>query len=168
MHKEERFNELYTNNKDKIYRICCFYIQDEEDRKDLFQEILTNIWKGLDKFEGRSKVSTWIYRIAVNTSMAFFNKKNKELSKKEIIEKEMDQNPVEMSKDNERETIHNLHKAVSNLNKMEKAIVSLLFQEVSQKEIAQILGYSENNIRVKIHRIKRKLKSILITESHGY
>lgn len=75
MEKEQLFNDIYADNKDKIYRIFCFYIEDDEDRKDLHQEILTNIWRGLDHFVGRLKISTWIYRIAVNTSMAYFKKK---------------------------------------------------------------------------------------------
>ena len=168
MDKESRFNEIYAHNKDKIYRICCFYIQDNEDRKDLYQEILTNIWRGLDRFEGRSKISTWIYRIAVNTSMGYFKKQNRESNRNEIRVQEIKQDITYTSNENEQETINRLHQAIANLNKMEKAIVSLMMEEVSQKEIAHILGFTENNIRVKIHRIKNRLKSILKPESHGY
>ena len=168
MKKEDLFNDIYSENKDKIYRICCFYIRDEDNRKDLFQEILTNIWRGLDRFEERSKISTWIYRIAVNTSMAFFKKQKKYINKNEIIHEEIKQESKELSNENEQESIDRLHQAISNLNKMEKAIVSLMFQEVSQKEIANILGFTENNIRVKIHRIKQRLKSILKIKNHGY
>jgi RNA polymerase sigma-70 factor (ECF subfamily) len=168
VNKESLFNEIYASNKDKIYRICCFYNQDAEDRKDLFQEVLTNIWRGLDHFEGRSKISTWIYRIAVNTSMAHFKKQRKENSKKEIIGQEFKLETTNPEQDNEQETIKNLHQAISNLNKIEKAIVSLMLEEVSRKEIARILGFTENNIRVKIHRLKNKLKSILKPENHEY
>jgi len=168
MNKEQRFNNVYIENKDKIYRICCFYIKDEDDRKDLFQEVLTNIWRGLDRFEGRSKISTWIYRIAVNTSMAFFKKQHSEIDKINGIEKELSIEAQEQPNENEQEAIHRLHHAISDLNKLEKAIVSLMIEDVSQKEIAEVMGFSENNMRVKIHRIKNKLKSILKTESHGY
>ena len=168
MKKEELFNDIYSENKDKIYRICCFYIRDEDNRKDLFQEILTNIWRGLDRFEERSKISTWIYRISVNTSMAFFKKQKRFINKNEIVHQEIKQESKELSNENEQESIDRLHQAISNLNKMEKAIVSLMLQEVSQKEIANILGFTENNIRVKIHRIKQRLKSILKTKNHGY
>lgn len=167
MNKESLFNDIYDSNKDKIYRICCFYIPDAEDRKDLFQEVLTNIWRGLDHFEGRSKISTWIYRIAVNTSMAYFKKQSREINKKEFIAQEIELENTNPHKDNEQETIINLHRAIANLNKMEKAIVSLMLEEVTQKEIAQILGFTENNIRVRIHRMKNRLKSILKPENHG-
>ena len=168
MEKEHLFNDIYADNKDKIYRICCFYIQDNDDRKDLYQEILANIWRGLDRFEGRSKISTWIYRIAVNTSMAYFKKQNRDNNKMEIIDQEIKRGVTNASNENEQEAIKSLHQAISNLNKMEKAIVSLMLEEVSQKEIAHILGFTENNIRVKIYRIKNRLKSILKPESHGY
>ncbi len=168
MEKEQLFNEIYADNKDKIYRICCFYIQDEENRKDLYQEILTNIWRGLDHFEGRSKISTWIYRIAVNTSMAYFKKQSRANNNKELIDQEIKQESINPSSENEQESIKRLHVAISNLNKMEKAIVSLMLEEVSQKEIAHILGFTENNLRVKIHRIKNRLVSILKPINHGY
>lgn len=168
MNKEQLFHDIYLDNKDKIYRICCFYVQDEEDRKDLFQEVLTNIWRGLDRFEGRSKVSTWIYRIAVNTSMAYFRKQFRESNKKEGFEQDLENETVETSSEHEQDSIRRLHLAISGLNKLEKAIVSLMLEEVPQKEIAEVMGFSENNIRVKIHRIKNKLKSILKTYSHGY
>jgi RNA polymerase sigma-70 factor (ECF subfamily) len=168
MEKEEHFSDIYKENKDKIYRICCFYARDDEDRKDLFQDVLTNIWRGLDLFEGRSKISTWIYRIAVNTSMAYFKNQNREINKREVIGQEISYSYDNPSNENEQEAINRLHQAISNLNKMEKAIVSLMLEDVSQREIAHILGFTENNIRVKIHRIKKRLKSILKPEVHGY
>ena len=167
MEKEAYFNSIYKDHKDKIYRICCFYFQDPEDRNDLFQEVLSNIWKGLDRFEGRSKMSTWIYRIAVNTSMAFFKQQFKEVDKRNNYNKEISNEKIDASYEAEQNKIDELHLAISRLNKMEKAIVSLMLEEVSYKEIADIVGLSENNVRVKIHRIKIKLKSILKAESHG-
>ena len=168
MEKEEHFSAIYNENKDKIYRICCFHARDDEDRQDLFQDVLTNIWRGLDRFEGRSKISTWIYRIAVNTSMAYFKNQNREINKKEVIGREIEYSYDNSSNENEQEAINKSHRAISDLNKMEKAIVSLMLADVSQREIAHILGFTENNIRVKIHRIKKRLKSILKPEVHGY
>jgi len=167
MEKESYFNKIYKDHKDKIYRICCFYLQDQEDRNDLFQEVLANVWRGLDRFEGRSKISTWIYRISVNTSMAFFKQQFKEIDKRNKYEQEISNDTTDSSHEDEQNKIDQLHLAISGLSKMEKAIVSLLLEELSHKEIAEIIGLSENNIRVKIHRIKSKLKSILKTESHG-
>ena len=161
MNKEALFNDIYKANKDKVYRICCFYLYDPDDRQDLFQEVLTNVWRGLDRFEGRSKVSTWIYRIAVNTSLAFRKKQYKEDVKIENAKSEIQKNWNPAVTEDDQETIDKLHHAISRLNKIEKAIVSLMLEDISQQEIAEIMGYSENNVRVRIHRIKQKLKSIL-------
>ncbi|MCG8307115.1 MAG: sigma-70 family RNA polymerase sigma factor [Cytophagales bacterium] len=167
MNKEQLFNEVYKSNKDRIYRICCFYVNDLEDRHDLFQEVLTNIWKGLDRFEGRSKVSTWVFRIAVNTSLAFRKKHRAESTKIENARDEIHREWNQSLSEGEQEAIQKLHQAISGLNKIEKAIVSLMLEDVSQKVIAEVMGYSENNIRVRAHRIKQKLKAILIPQSHG-
>lgn len=168
MNKEELFNDVYKANKNKIYRICCFYLNDPDDRQDLFQEVLTNIWRGLERFEGRSKVSTWIFRIAVNTALAFRKKQHKESFNMENLRSELKNNLNHVVTENEQETISKLHHAISGLNKIEKAIASLMLEDIKQQEIAEIMGYSENNIRVRIHRIKQKLKSILKPQSHGY
>ena len=161
MEKEAFFNSIYKDHKDKIYRICCFYFQDLEDRKDLFQEILTNVWRGLDRFEGRSKISTWIFRIAVNTCMAFFKQQFKEKDRLNSYKNDMNPKLDNTSNEVQEEKIEQLHIAIADLNKIEKAIVSLMLEDFKQKDIAEIIGLSENNTRVKIHRIKVKLKSIL-------
>ena len=168
MNKEQQFNDLYKENKDKIYRICCFYLYDPDGRQDLFQEILTNIWRGLDRFEGRSKMSTWIYRIAVNTALAYRKKQKKENDRFDGARNEINDELNHTSGEADQETIANLHQAISALNKIEKGIISLMLQDVSQKEIAEVMGYSENNVRVRTHRIKQKLKSILTVQHHGY
>lgn len=100
--------------------------------------------------------------------MAYFKNQNREINKRELIGREISYSYDNSSNENEQEAINRLHQAISNLNKMEKAIVSLMLEDVSQREIAHILGFTENNIRVKIHRIKERLKSILKPEVHGY
>ncbi len=72
---ENIFTNLIEENKDKIYRICCYYIASEEDRKDLYQETLLNIWKGYKSFKWEAAFSTWVFRITVNTALAFLAKK---------------------------------------------------------------------------------------------
>lgn len=67
MIKESQFREIVEANKDRIYRICCCYVRVEMERNDVYQEVLIHIWEGLDRFEEKSQMSTWIYRIAVNT-----------------------------------------------------------------------------------------------------
>ena len=75
--KEKYFKSIVNENKDKIYRICCYYLSDKDSRQDLYQEILVNIWKSLDGFRKEAAISTWIYRIAVNSSLMFIYKERK-------------------------------------------------------------------------------------------
>lgn len=90
--------------------------------------------------------------------MAYFKKQNRENNNKELIDQEIRRESTNPSSENEQETVKRLHQAISSMNKMEKAIVSLMMEGANQKEIAHILGFTENNIRVKIHRIKNRLK----------
>jgi len=69
------FTNLIKENKDRIYRICCYYLADDEARKDLYQETLLNLWKGYKTFKGEASFSTWAFRITVNTALAFISKK---------------------------------------------------------------------------------------------
>ena len=71
MDREAQFRSAVDENKDRIYRICCCYVRDPEERKDVYQEVLIHVWENLRKFEGRSQISTWIYRITVNTCLGF-------------------------------------------------------------------------------------------------
>ena len=77
--KEERFKQIIDENKDRIMRICKYYNPNTEDQKDMYQEVLVNIWRSIDKFRGEAKMSTWIYRIAVNTSLSFTGKAFKQM-----------------------------------------------------------------------------------------
>jgi RNA polymerase sigma-70 factor (ECF subfamily) len=72
--KEEMFKQLIDENSERIVRICRYYNPNPEDRKDMYQEILVNVWKSLDTFRGDSKISTWVYRIAINTSLSYTGK----------------------------------------------------------------------------------------------
>lgn len=74
MNKEEKFNAIVSENSDRIRRICRYYNANEEDQKDMYQEVLVNIWKSLDNFRGDAAITTWIYRVAVNTSLTFTGK----------------------------------------------------------------------------------------------
>jgi RNA polymerase sigma-70 factor (ECF subfamily) len=77
--KEEKFNQIVTENDERIRRICRYYNPDKEAQKDMYQEVLINVWKSLDNFRGEAALSTWIYRIAVNTSLSFTGKAFREM-----------------------------------------------------------------------------------------
>lgn len=170
MEKEVRYKQIIKDNQDRIYRICCCYIKDKDERKDVFQNTLINIWKGLDKFDGRAQISTWIYRITVNTSLAhlqsekrrenIFQTENK--SDNDLIE----EFPAEEPTDKEKE-INRLYKCINKLSFVDRTLISLYLEDASTREMSEVLGISEINVRVKIHRVKKELKILMENDDDG-
>lgn len=160
--KEERFKEIIRENESKIQRISRYYASSEEESKDICQEVLVNIWKSLDTFRGDSLVSTWIYRIAVNTALSICGKtirKNKLLLNVDAtgIANVMD-DAEGQSEDEYSRRLDAFHSGINQLGVIDKMMISLVMEDLSMKEIAQIVGLTEPNVRVKIHRIKESLK----------
>jgi len=160
--KEERFKELIAENGDRITRICRYYNPNTEDQKDMYQEILVNIWNSLDRFRGESSISTWIYRIAVNTSLSFTGKafrymKLQILDDQQNLNVLLDEDDLEMALKREAE-LEQLQTHLNLLSVIDKALISLLLEGLSMREIAEVIGLTEPNVKVKIHRIKDELK----------
>lgn len=160
--KEEQFKELIHTWDRRLHNICNYYCDDKDERNDLLQEILINLWKGLDSFRGEASAGTWLYRVAVNTALSF---KGRELKRKDNHCK-LETIPAILSLEEDDKTIQEeltlnldrLNTAINQLSIIDKAIISLYLEEVSLKEVAEIIGISEPNVRVKIHRIKETLK----------
>lgn len=133
------------------------YRDSREDQEDLFQEIVLQLWKAFPKFRKESKVSTWMYRIALNTAIAIFRKNKIELEFKASIPKDYHSKYIETTSENEER----LFEAIRTLNKAERAIIGLYLEDYPYNEIAEITGITENYVGVKISRIKEKLKNIL-------
>lgn len=156
---EQLFTNLLKEHKDKIFRICCYYIADAENRKDLYQEALLNIWRGLKSFRGEASYLTWMLRITVNTALKHISKERNRLKRDRQYFEEMlqdiDQN------DESIDHINLLNKAINQLPLVDMIIISLFLEEVNSKEIANITGLKEGNIRVRIHRAKEQLRNII-------
>jgi RNA polymerase sigma-70 factor (ECF subfamily) len=171
MEKEARYKEIIESNKDRIFRICCGYVRDQDERKDVYQEIIINIWRSLDAFRGQSQMSTWIYRIAVNTCLTYVRS---ETRRRKHIDPEasiaIDRIPQEDHDEREEEThrsIDQLYRCITTLPPVDRALVALYLEDVSSKESADILGITETNVRVKLHRIRKVLKGLLEEEAYG-
>lgn len=163
--KEIRFKRIIEENKLRIDGICRYYSSNTEDRKDLYQEVLINVWKSLDKFRGDSAVSTWIYRIAVNTSLNFAGKayRNMNLSLEQSpqsLNVLFDSDELELKHKKEQQ-LEDLEIELNLLSIIDKALISLVLEGLSMREIADIIGLTEPNVKVKIHRIKEILKQQL-------
>lgn len=163
--KEERFNKIIEENEKKIARICKYYAKCEEDTKDMYQEVLINIWKSLDSYRGDAAISTWIYRIAINTSLSQSGKSYKQLKFKVDIDTQhlgslLDEDETELKKLYE-DRLEALQTEINQFSVIDKALITLMLEDLSSKEIANIIGLTEPNIRVKIHRIKETLRESL-------
>ena len=157
---EQSFVQQLQENQNIIHKICRLYTSGEDEHKDLFQEIRIQLWKAFPKFRGESKFSTWAYRVALNTAITLYRK-----SKRSIATTEYDTTKhffkTEDYNFEEEEQLKLLYQAVYQLNDIEKALVYMYLEDKNYEEIAETLGISEVNARVKMNRIKGKLKKIL-------
>ena len=155
--KEALFFKIFRDNKDRLYRLCLGYLKNADEVQDLFQEVMLNIWRGLEGFRAESKVSTWVYRIAVNTSLLYLKKVNRIKKMTEDIEMEMivDETSVEPEMKNK---VDQLRLCIASLKKQERLIITLLLEGMSYEEISEITGITVNYVGVKINRIKKELE----------
>ena len=153
---ETTFLALVKEHQKIIHKICYIYRDSREDREDLFQEITFQLWKAWPSFKGDAKVTTWMYRIALNTAIAIFRKN------KLIIEftSELPDRADNITEDDFELKQKQLLAALKLLNDTEKAIITLYLEGLSYSRIAEIIGINENYVGVKINRIKIKIQKI--------
>ena len=156
---ETEFEKLIYDNQGLIIKICNIYCNNKHDKDDLFQDITINLWKGLDSFKGDSKLSTWIYKVSLNTAISRFRRKKFNTVDIDQIH-DLKTDPPDHENEQEFQ-IKALYKAISKLKPVEKAIILLYLEEKSYDEIAGIIGISTKNVSVKLVRIKKKLEKIL-------
>ena len=155
------FLELVGENQGIIHKVCNMYCNSEEDRRDLFQEILLQLWKGYKAFQGASKPTTWMYRVALNTAISSLRKTSRRPVSAEISPRELEL-PGQPERDPEtEEKLRFIYKAIWTLSDVEKAIVMLYLDEYSYDEIAGMMGITRNHVGVKLNRIKNKLKELV-------
>lgn len=167
--KEKYFQKIFNENKDRIYRLCFSVIENKNDADDLFQEVMINVWNNLEKFRGESEVSTWIYRISVNSALLF----NKRFSRKKDMNPVIDEEKMKIIKSDiknnnieQKELLRILYLCIGKLKRQDKIIITLLLEGLSHKEISDIVGITINYVGVKFKRIKEVL-GICIEEKDG-
>ena len=159
---EKEFLQIIQKNQGIIHKVCNIYCDFEEDRNDLFQEIVAQLWKSYPSFRSDSKFSTWMYRVALNTAITSF-KKNKRRPDQSSLTYDNFQIAEEKYDSETEENIKQLHRAVGQLTGVEKSIVLLYLENKKYGEIAEITGITQNYVRVKMNRIKKKLKKLMVT-----
>lgn len=160
---EKEFIHIITENQGIIHKVCSIYCDLEEDRRDLFQEILVQLWKSYPSFRSESKFSTWMYRVALNTAITSF-KKDKRQPDKPGFSYDNIQLVEEIYDTRTEDQIKMLNQAVSQLSGIEKSIILLFLEDKKYEEIAEITGITQNYVRVKMNRIKKKLKLLMNME----
>lgn len=162
---ENTFLKALEQNQHKLLRVCSVYAEDTEDKKDLFQEALINIWQSMPSFEEKSSLSTWMFRVTLNVCLRLQTQQ----AKKRDRFRKLDSLTIENISDDEtnheeNEQLIKLRNCIKKLNDADKAVTTLYLEELSYKEISEITGLSENNIAVKIKRIKMKLLTCINEE----
>lgn len=157
---EHSFVTNLEQNQNIVHKVCRIYTSDPDSHNDLFQEITIQLWKAYPKFRGDAKFSTWMYRVALNTAITLYRR-----SKRSIKTSDLDtvnfRIKAEEYDDEVEQQLKLMYSAVKQLNDIEKALVFLYLEDRSYKEIADTMGISEVNARVKMNRVKTKLKKIL-------
>ena len=155
---ETIFLNALEENQEKLFRVCSIYSKDHEDTKDLFQEVLVHIWKSMTSFKGNSSINTWMFRITLNVCLRFKTKHTKNQNRLINLDSITIANfGTEENNSEENEKLNSLRKCVKKLKEGDKAIVALYLEGLAYREISNILGLTENNIAVKLKRIKLKL-----------
>ena len=158
---EREFLELMEKHKGVVFKISRMYMDNADDQKDLFQEITYQVWRSYEKFEGKSEFSTWLYRIAINTAIIFLKSEKR---KQNLIQND-DVQKFKLKNDDynydEEQNLNVMYEAIHELNPIDKALIFYYLEDVSGKEMAEQLGISEVNARVKLNRAKEKLKACI-------
>ena len=162
---ENTFLTGVEQNQQKLLRVCSVYAEDDDDKKDLFQESLIQIWQSMPTFEEKSSLSTWMFRITLNVCLRL---QSKQLKKRDRFRK-MDSISIDHIKEEEinheeHERLIKLRSCIKKLNEADRAVIALYLEELPYSEISSITGLTENNIAVKLKRIKSKLLNC-ITET---
>lgn len=156
MNNEERFTQIVREQRQTIYTVCYMFSNDKDEIEDLFQETLINLWKGIDSFRNESKVSTWVWRVALNTCISADRKKK---SRGERVPLSVDID-LYSDKDEKSLQVQMLHKRIGKLGLVDRAIILLWLDNLSYDEIGAIVGISAKNVSVKLFRIREQLKQM--------
>jgi len=166
MDKKNRFIRVVKEHEGLIYKVATLYTNTPDDRDDLTQEIVYQLWKSFDSFNEQSKWSTWMYRVAMNTAIYSLKLSQRKV---ETVTFDADfERTIDLDDDSDEERIHLLYTSIQNLDLLDKGIILLYLEGKQHQEIADIVGISVSNVGTRIGRIKEKLKHNIVRHSeHG-
>lgn len=159
MSKEQRFTTLIKEHEGILFKVTRIYTASTEDQKDLYQEVVFQLWKGFDSFRGDAKASTWMYRVALNTAFTFLRKDKRKGQAVALDSINLTYEPHDPILE---ERLKQLYAQIQLLSDVEKGIMLLLLEGKKYEEIASITGFSRSKVATRISRIKQKLKKQLV------
>ncbi len=164
------FESWLIENEGAILKVARAYTLTTEDCQDLAQEILLQVWRSLPQFQGKASASTWIYRVALNTALGWHrNEHRRRVRQRPIVAiEDLPAAGLESSQEIvQREVVERLYAAIRRLPKTDAALVLLYLEDLSYRQMAEVLGISEGNVGVKLNRAKKALGELMKEESHG-
>ncbi len=169
--KEEQFRKIVAEQQERVWNICRHYARSVDDTHDLQQEVMINVWRNLGSFRGDAALSTWIYRIAVNTCLSYIMKENRRsgfnLSLDHKNVEQLMQEDETQEKLMQEQQLDELHNTINQLTVIDKLLISLSIEKVSTREMADIIGITEPNVRTKLHRIREELRTKIKGGNNG-
>lgn len=156
MKLEQEFVKTVGDYKGTIYTVCYMFSKNSEEIDDLYQEVLINLWQGWEKFRGESKISTWIYRVSLNTCLQIDRSKRR---RPKSVPLSVDMNLFEDADEDTRQ-IAQLYRRINRLGRFDRAIVLLWLEGLSYEEIGDIVGITVANVSVRLVRIREQLKKM--------
>lgn len=156
--KQTIFDALFTDYKDWVFRLCYSYTRSETQAEDLMQECFSKVWLNLDNFQQKSDIGTWIYRIAANTCLMQIRK---EKNNPVVYYENLHEKPTEEANQEKEQQSENLYNAIAQLAEIDRLIISMILEDMPQKQIGEVLGITENNVNIKVFRIKKQLKELM-------
>jgi RNA polymerase sigma factor (sigma-70 family) len=158
--KEQRqyFQEIIDQHKGILFKVANTYCQNEDDRQDLIQEMMIQIWKSIHRYKKQFKMSTWLYRISLNVAISFYRKQSARANLYTVLSEHTAQIQMDDKTEDERQ-LNLLEQFINELKEIDKALMILYLEDKGHAEIADILGISVSNVGTKIGRIKDKLKT---------
>ena len=163
---QDAFIRLVNDNRGILYKICRMYGATEPDRQDLFQEIVIQLWRAYPGFRGDSKFSTWLYRIALNTAISDLRKQQRHIRTMDPDSLPAQLQDIQYNTEKE-DQLQSLYAAINRLTEVEKALTMLYLEDKSYIEMEDILGIPQNNLRVRMNRIKEKLRKMTKEAVYG-
>ena len=155
--QKQHFQNIIEQHKGILFKVARAYCQNEEDRQDLIQELMIQVWQSLHRYNKHFKISTWLYRISLNVAISFYRKNTTRANKYTVLNEQTAQMPTQEKTENEQQ-LNLLEQFISELKEIDKALMILYLEDKNHTEIAEILGMSVSNVGTKIGRIKDQLK----------